>query len=141
MYIRDFVNLRPEPKRVLAKSQLNSYLAKIDQYDAQDFNLNDCGFIRNDISQLMRAQSQSEYDAKMRTLVELPSESIPDDMSVQDALALVKPRYSQSPAELAQYAEYLANHDVRKMNDAYQKSLKDINVDSSKSDDVEIKSE
>ena len=33
----------------------------IDQFDSEDFNMNDFGYIRNDISQLARAQSVQEY--------------------------------------------------------------------------------
>ena len=48
-----------------------SFQCTIDQFDSQDFNLNEAGWIRNDISQLARATSQSQYDAIMRRLVEL----------------------------------------------------------------------
>ena len=39
-----------------------SVLCPVDQFDSQDFNINECGFIRNDISKLVRAASQTEHN-------------------------------------------------------------------------------
>ena len=41
----------------------NAFKCPIDQFDSKDFNTNDAGWIRNDISQLARATSQSQYDS------------------------------------------------------------------------------
>ena len=110
----DYKSVRPAPV-VSDKITFNSRGAAVDQYDSQDFNLNDNGFIRNDICQLMRAQSQSEYDSKLRSLRELPDSSLPDNVSVTDAIQFIQPRYSQSPAELAVYAESIARFDLTKI--------------------------
>lgn len=40
----------------------------IDQYDGEDFNVNDFGHIRNDISALARASSVQEYDMMVKRL-------------------------------------------------------------------------
>lgn len=113
-------NLRPDP--VCGKTV--EFIAGVDQYDSQDFNLNDCGFIRNDLCQLLRAQSQSEYDSLLRKLVELPpSSSLPEDMPIDEAIASIIPRYTQSPSELSFYAETLAQRDMAKLHDAYEKAL------------------
>lgn len=127
--IKDFKDLRP----VYVVEDVRK-IAGVDQYDSQDFNLNDCGFIRNDLSQLMRAQSQAEYDARLRKLMELPTgQSLPDDMPIEDAIASVIPKYAQSPAELASYAELLSQRDMSKLHDAYEKSLKGVKVVSKES--------
>lgn len=113
-------NLRPEP----VCNKTAEFIAGVDQYDSQDFNLNDCGFIRNDLCQLLRAQSQSEYDSLLRKLVELPSSSsLPDDMPIDEAIASIIPRYTQSPSELSMYAEIVAKRDMNTLHDAYEKSL------------------
>lgn len=117
MYLPNFENCRPSNIRKVAKSQFNSYAAPVDQFDGQDFNFNDCGFIRNDISQLMRSQSQAEYDMKLKMLTEIPSSSIPDNVSVTDAISYIIPRYTQSPAELSYFAELLARKDINKMSE------------------------
>ena len=83
-----------------------SFQCTIDQFDSQDFNLNEAGWIRNDISQLARATSQSQYDAIMRRLVELKQEGgIDEKTSIDDAIAMIKPRYAQSPNEIQQFIE------------------------------------
>lgn len=88
-------------------------LCGIDQYDAQDFNLNECGFIRNDISKLARAQSQSEFDALMKKIGSNPaSYNVKDGMTLAEAFDRIRPRNLQSPSELAQFAEYMANVDA-----------------------------
>lgn len=111
----------------------------VDDYDSQDFNRNDCGWIRNDISQLMRAQSRDEYDMLLKRLdVRNESDSLPKDMPKSEAIKRIKPRYAQSIVELEQYAEQLANIDMAKVDEAYRKALgdkkfasKEANVDSS----------
>lgn len=116
--------MRPSNVCELKKEQINGRSAKIDQFDGNDFCLNDCGFIRNDLSQLMRATSQAEYDMKLRQLVEVPSTSIPDNVSVTEALSYIMPRYTQSPAELSLFAESLASKDITKLNEIRSNAVK-----------------
>lgn len=121
----NFETKRPADTRELKDiKRFNDIGAAVDQFDAQDFNVNDCGFIRNDISQLMRAQSQAEYDMKLKSLVERSSNTLPSDMSISDAMKTIIPRSCQSPAELAQFAEVLASRDMDKLDDAYREALK-----------------
>lgn len=102
----------------------------IDQFDAQDFNKNEAGFIRNDISQLARAQSQSEYDSIMRRLVELRKDgSIDDKTTDEEAFAQIIPRYSQHVSEINQWLEMSNGSVMTKVNDAYDKALKDLKID------------
>lgn len=87
-------------------------LAPIDQYDAQVFNINECGVIRNDISKLARAQSQSEFDSIMRKIGLIkPNFNVKDDQKIQEIFDSIRPRQLQTPAELAGFAEYMANVD------------------------------
>lgn len=137
IHFKNYKSLRSGTLTKLARCQYNGHIAAVDQYDKQDFNLNDNGFIRNDISQLMRAQSQAEYEMKLRTLTEIPPSSLPDDVSTADAIALLTPRYAQSPAELAIFAETLARRDMVKYHDAYEKALKDVSF---KKDDAVVSS-
>lgn len=126
MYIENFKNLRPESlKKLDDVKRFNFEGAPVSQFDSQDFNINDCGFVRNDLSVLMRAQSQSEYEMRLKSLQEIDSSSLPDDMSIEDALATIIPRYTQSPSELALFAEQLAQRDMRTLDDAYRQALKD----------------
>lgn len=113
------------------KSELltSSDVVVIDDYDSQDFNRNDCGWIRNDISQLMRAQSRDEYDMLLKRLdVRNESDSLPKDMPKSEAIKRIKPRYAQSIVELEQYAEQLANIDMAKVDEAYRKALDDKEI-------------
>lgn len=96
----------------------------IDQFDSQDFNINDFGYPRNDISALARAQSQQEYDMLMKKLQVLKSKGdVPADMKPQDAISRVRSRYLQSPNELLSFAEQLARGDMQKLDDAYRVAL------------------
>lgn len=97
----------------------------VDQFDQQDFNLNEAGYPRNSISQLARAQSQSEYDSIMRRLVEIKSDGgIKEGTTVEDAISQIKPRYVQSPNEIEQFIQFTNGDYMSKVNEAYEASLK-----------------
>ena len=99
----------------------------IEQFDAADFNRNDNGFIRNDIAQLARATSESEYQAMLKKLVVLKNDGgIPDGMKLSDAVQLIKPRYCQTPAELERFASDVARLDMEKLDEAYRKSIEPV---------------
>lgn len=79
----------------------------IDNFDSQEFNLNDAGWVRNDISQLARAQSLQEYNLIMSRLQVLnESKSLPENMTVEQAFKTIKPRFCQSPNEIEQWIEF-----------------------------------
>lgn len=108
-------------KRILRR------VALVDQYDGREFNINEAGFPRNDISSLARAQSKSEFDAILARLnVTDSSQSLPKDLSDKDALRLIKSKYTQSPNELEQYAQLVAQYDAEKIDEAYRKSLSSV---------------
>lgn len=106
------------------------FVRVVDQFDAQDFNENEAGWIRNDISQLARATSQSQYDAIMRRLVELKQEGgIKEGTTVEEAISQIKPRYAQSPNEIEQFIAFTNSNVMDKVNAAYQEALKEVKVD------------
>lgn len=108
----------------LDNKDITALAVPIDQYDSEDFNKNDFGYIRNDISQLARAQSTQEYDAIMKRLTVLRANGdVPKDMKPSDALKRVRSRYLQSPNELQQYAEQMASVDMDALDAAYRKAL------------------
>lgn len=103
----------------------NAFKCPIDQFDSKDFNTNDAGWIRNDISQLARATSQSQYDAIVRRLVELKQEGgIPDGMTIEQAISQIKPRYAQSPNELEDFIKMTNGDFMARIDEAYQRALK-----------------
>ena len=109
--------------RVVSNELLKTYvnqgrLAVIDDYDEQDFNINEAGWIRNDISQLARAQSQAEYDAIMKRLVQRSDD--PDDgLTDEEKFAVIKPRYCQSYNDVVAFADKMAQLGINKLHDAY----------------------
>lgn len=125
------------PKHLIVHHTLNPELSTnedkcacavpIDQFDSEEFNKNDFGFIRNDISQLARAQSVQEYDLLMKRLAVLKSKGdVSPDMTPEQAVSRVRSRYLQSPNELLSYAEQLAAGDMQKLDEAYRKALADV---------------
>lgn len=98
-------------------------LVCVDQFAAQDFNLNDCGWIRNDLSAAVRAQSLTEYQAIVQRLVEIKSDGgIPDDMSIDEAISLIKPRWAQSPNELEIFMNMTNDGAMQHLTEAYEKA-------------------
>lgn len=106
----------------------------IDNFDSQDFNLNDAGWVRNDISALARAQSKAEFDAIMARLQVQPDKpGIGDDVSLEDAFKQIRPRWCQSPNELELWAQMTNGDVMEKLDAAYRKSLEDTQVDTNAS--------
>ena len=104
----------------------------IDNYAGKEFNRNDAGWIRNDLSLLARAQSLQEYELIMSRLQEVRSQSnLPTGVTDQQAFDMVIPRFAQSPLELERYVQMSNDSVVERVNKAYERSVKDVNVDSS----------
>lgn len=117
------------------KDSPKEFVRVVDQFDSQDFNENEAGWIRNDISQLARATSQSQYESIMRRLVELKQEGgIKDGTTVEEAISQIKPRYAQSPNEIEQFIALTNGNVMDKVNAAYQEALKDVKLNKDTSD-------
>lgn len=85
----------------------------VDQFPAQDFNLNDAGWPRNVISELAHAQSIAEYDMILSRIQELRGNyNLPDDMDTDTAISLIKPRSYQSACDFEKFAEKAADYDM-----------------------------
>ena len=131
-------NARRSLKKVSERLAIKQ-VAVVDQYDAQPFNVNDVGTIRNDISALARAQSKSEFDMILARLNVTPDDkSLPKELTDKDALKLVRSRYCQSPLELEQYAAQLASYDSARLDAAYRESVKDVKVDNVETEQQKI---
>lgn len=120
MFVHEVI--RSEIVSVPFDSKNLNMICPIDQFDAQDFNINECGFIRNDISKLARAASQSEYDALMRKIGMVDAKyNIKDGMSIKEAMDMVKPRYAQSACEIAEFSEYISRmQEIHKSYDSVE---------------------
>lgn len=106
-----------------------SFTMTVDQFDSQDFNKNEAGWIRNDISQLARAQSVQQYESMLRRLTQLKAEgNIKEGTSIKDAISHIKPSWAQSPTEIQQFVEMTQPYVMDKLNEAYDKSAKPIEV-------------
>lgn len=85
----------------------------VDQFPAQDFNLNDAGWPRNVISELAHAQSKAEYDMILSRIQELRGNyNVPDDMDTETAISLIKPRSYQSACDFDKFAQKVADYDM-----------------------------
>lgn len=105
------------------RKPLPEHLVAIDQFSGQDFNLNDAGWIRNDLSAAVRAQSLTEYQAIVNRLVEIKQKGgIPDDMPLDEAISQIKPRWAQSPNELEIFMQMTNDGAYARLQDAYDKA-------------------
>ena len=121
--------------RVSDKEKDVSLICVVDQFAGADFNENDCGWIRNDLSSLARAQSQSEYNMILQRLTEIKQTGgIPEDVSLEEAIRSVKPRWAQSPNELETFMAMTNQDAFDKLDAAYRKAIDgkiDTKVDAS----------
>lgn len=110
------------------------HLCAVDQFGVQDFGRNDSGWPRNTISMLARCQTMEQYKMIAQRLVEQPVKSDPNSrLSIADQFALVRPRYAQTPSECEALALQLAQMDMSKINDAYDKAVdKAVKVETAK---------
>lgn len=79
----------------------------VENYPAEMQNINEHGFIRNDISQIMLAQMPQDLDYILNRISLAKKESKFSGMSDKDILLTIKPRLLQSPAEIEKYLQYL----------------------------------
>lgn len=126
-------NFNGIPRLNYSEQDEKLYAVTVDQFDAQEFNLNDAGWIRNTISELSRATSKSEYDAIMARLVELKNVGgIPEGTSIHDAISMIKPRWCQSPNEIENWIQSTNPVVMAKIDAAYQLAVRDDVEDDAK---------
>ena len=89
-------------------------VAVIDQYDAQDFNINENGVIRSDISKLARAQSISEYESVMRRIGSQSAQyNLKDGMTIHKVTDTDEDEQNQ---KLVEQSYHLSNYTVQNEN-------------------------
>lgn len=98
-----------------------SRVMAIDQYPSQDFNLNDCGWISNDLSQLARAQSQAEVELLLKRLTEIRAQksNLPEKCTLKEAYDLIRPRYCQTENEFVDFAIGIGMKEQSSLDEAY----------------------
>lgn len=97
-----------------------SKLMAVDQFLSGDFNKNDAGWFRNDLSALAAAQTREQYEAILRRLKEMPSSSnIPEGTKLEDAFNFIRPRYVQTENEFADFAEFMTKKGLEAQEAAY----------------------
>lgn len=83
----------------------------IDQTPARDFNIDPAtGRPMEEITRVMRAQTQAEMQNAFMNLNVFSSTFLPDDTSAKEALKFMKPSLCQLPSELAEWSEALAKY-------------------------------
>ena len=97
----------------------------VDNYLNQDWNYNEAGWLRNDISALAAAQTKEQYELIARRLKELPAVSlIPAGTKVEEAFNMIRPRFCQTENEFVEFAGYMTEQGMRNIESAYQNVVK-----------------
>ncbi len=91
----------------------------INQNPSKSFNVDpDTGRPMSEISALLRSESAAEQMALFSQLQDYKSEFLPPDISDEDAIKYVVPRYIQLPSQIADFqASLRASKDIQKIND------------------------
>lgn len=96
------------------------HLCGVDQFLTKDFNRNDAGWLRNDLSALAAAQTKEQYELILHRLKELPSKSnIPEGTLLKDAFDMIKPRMMQTENEFADFAQFMTEKGIKNAEAAY----------------------
>lgn len=98
---------RANHEEVKFKFRVIDEISVVENYPAEMQNINEHGFIRNDISQIMMAQMPQDLDYIINRISLAKKESKFSGMSDKDILFTIKPRLLQSPAEIDKYLKYL----------------------------------
>lgn len=104
-------------------------LRQFTRFSDGGFELNEFGYIRNDISQLLSVQNQLSFQRALQTFKsnQLNVMSFPPDMSHEDMIKELRPRWCQLPYQQRAFAEYLTEEkadQIRKDIEAYQEQIK-----------------
>ena len=100
------------------------HLCGVDQFLTKDFNRNDAGWLRNDLSALAAAQTKEQYELILHRLKELPSKSnIPSGTPLTDAFDMIKPRIMQTENEFADFAQFLTEKGLKNVEAAYSADM------------------
>lgn len=97
------------------------------------FELNEYGYIRNDISQLLQAQNRLSFERAIAQFKRNTIESNIDTtgMTDEDIIKQTRPRWCQLPFQLRAFAEYLTDmkvNEIRKDIDKIAERQKKLEV-------------
>ena len=99
----------------------------IEQFPAKEFFNNSAGWSKNDLAAIVAATTKQEYDMLVERLkVNEPQFNVADDTKLSDAIKSIKPRWCQSANEVVNYIDALTREHL---DEAYVKSLDDVNLD------------
>lgn len=82
-------------------------VTKVDQWLNQNFNYNEFGRLRNDISALVAATTVQEYEKVASRLLQIQANDPYPNLNDEQKLKVVPSRYMQDPAELDKFVTYL----------------------------------
>ena len=113
---RSIFNFNPpcQVRHLTSEQASNAPICAIDDIVAQSFAKNDAGWVRNEFAAALRAQTLEEYKnviARMSAnAVDLSKDKgIPDKLTLDQAIQIVRPRYCQSYTELQQYSDAISS--------------------------------
>lgn len=102
----------------------NNRLAVVDQFQVEEFNLNDAGWPRNTIACLARCQTVEQYRALAERLVKRDIVSDKNQkLTLKERFAAIRPRSCQTPADIELFAQQVAKIDMGRIDDAYHEAL------------------
>ncbi len=98
----------------------NEFIVNVDQSYAESFNINEAGWIRNDISAFEMAGSESERLLFLDRLNEIKFDDQYKDLTDDEMLRFAMPRRALSdPVEYSRFVSSLAHYEYDKKKAAY----------------------
>lgn len=81
-----------------------------DQSPSQSCFITKNGFVQSVITRLMSASTQQEYNALAQSIGVIDSVDFSKDLSTEDIMNLIKPRYVQSDGDIASYNAFVQRY-------------------------------
>lgn len=98
----------------------NEFIVNVDQSYSESFNINEAGWIRNDISAFEMASSESEKLLFLDRLNEIKNDSHYNGLTDEEKIRLVIPRRALSdPVEYSHYMDTLSKYEYEQKKKAY----------------------
>lgn len=99
------------------------------------FELNEYGYVRNDISQLLSVQNELSFNRAIQRFKENTSsiQNFPAGMTHEQLISELRPRWCQLPYQQRAFAEYLTEERAKLILDEidkYNKVDEKVNIDS-----------
>lgn len=84
----------------------NENKARSYKSDMAEYTINACGFFRNDFAVLQESQNQLQMALALQRMQELSNGDSNKGKSFEEIVAMVRPRWCQSPAEMDRFEQY-----------------------------------